>query len=123
MNSELRILIVEDDKLQAYLLQKLLENLGYSVAGVTSTGEEAVELVPKLEPQLILMDIALAGEIDGIEAVRRIRESNSSVNVIYITGNSDPSHKERAKQMGFVDFLIKPINKSILVDSISKTLN
>lgn len=116
------VLIVEDDSFQAHLLKMLLATLGYEVLAVTSTGEEAVDFASKLKPQLIFMDIALAGEIDGIEAVKRINAELSSIKIIYLTSNSDSSHKNRAESIGFDDFLIKPINKKILVDSLSKVL-
>ena len=117
------VLIVEDDSFQAHLLKMLLTNLDYDVVAVSSTGEEAVDLTSKLMPQTIFMDIALGGEIDGIEAVKRIYEKFPAVKIIYLTGNSDSAHKNRAEYIGFDDFLIKPINKQMLVDSLSKVLS
>ena len=117
------VLIVEDDSFQAHMLKILLTFLGYDVVAVSSTGEEAVNLTSKLKPQIIFMDIALGGEIDGIEAVKRIYAKFPAVEIIYLTGNSDSKHKNRAENIGFNDFLIKPINKQMLVDSLSKVLS
>jgi CheY-like chemotaxis protein len=117
-DSNINILIVEDDRFQAQLLKMMLTNMKYNVEALTATGEEAVTLASELKPDLIFMDIALAGEMDGIEAVRRISEDSSSVKIIYVTSNSD--QKKRAEKVGFDDFLVKPISKEILANSLRK---
>jgi len=103
-----RILIVEDDLLLSLVEERLIEKLGHEVVGKAASGEEAVKKTLEMKPDLILMDIVLKGEMDGIQAMEKIRES-SEVPVIYLSGNSDRFNYERAKKTGFTDYLVKPI--------------
>ena len=70
-----RVLIVEDEAVVAMDIRSQLQDLGYEVAETVSSGEEACERLPKLAPDLVLMDIELKGQMDGIEAAGRIRET------------------------------------------------
>ena len=83
-----RILIVEDEYIIAKDLQMSLENMGYTVCAIASSGEEAIERVEKEKPDLALMDIVLKGTMDGIEAAERIR-SNFGTPLIFLTAFSD----------------------------------
>jgi two-component system, response regulator PdtaR len=112
-----RILIVEDDAFQALLVEKLITKLGYVCIGNAKTGEKAIEMALDLNPDIILMDIALEGEMDGITAVQEIKKVKE-IPVIYITGNSDSYNLDRAEKTGFVDYLIKPISGSLLKDPL-----
>ncbi|MEX1260624.1 MAG: response regulator [Balneolaceae bacterium] len=114
-----RILIVEDDMLLSLVEERLVLKLGYSVAGKAVSGEEAIEKTKNLNPDLILMDISLRGELDGVETMKVIREF-SSVPVIYLSGNSDKLSIERAKKTNFVDYLIKPVTENDLNTPIAK---
>ncbi|MEX0639174.1 MAG: response regulator [Balneolaceae bacterium] len=116
-----KVLIVEDDLILNLLFESYMEKLGFDTEGELVYGKTAVDMTRKLNPDLILMDIALEGEMDGIEAMLEIR-TFSDVPVIYITGNSDPSHRERAQITGFLDYLIKPIEFEDLKSSINKHL-
>ena len=69
---DIRILVVEDESLVAKDIQNMLISLGYEVIDVVSTGEEAIRLAESTSPDLVLLDIVLKGEIDGIVAARRI---------------------------------------------------
>lgn len=111
-----RALIVEDDFLQAYLLEKIVEELGFKSLGNCATGEEAVEISQASKPNLILMDINLAGKIDGIEAVKQIQKENHCP-IIYISGNSD--HIKRAEETIYSTFLVKPISKKTLKETLT----
>jgi two-component system, cell cycle sensor histidine kinase and response regulator CckA len=84
------ILIVEDEVIVAENLHMRLEQLGYAVAGIAVKGEEAIEMALRLKPQLILMDIQLNGQEDGIHAAEMIR-AQYDVPVIYLTAHSDPA--------------------------------
>lgn len=123
MSVNTTVLIVEDDCLQAHLLKIHLANLNYEVLAISDTGEEAIKLATELKPKLIMMDISLAGKIDGIEAVRRIYEVTASISIIFLTSNSDPASKKRAESVGFNDFLIKPVNNKMLNDSLNRILS
>ena len=101
------------------VLERMILKLDFEVAGKEITGTKAIESARKLNPDLILMDIQLKDDIDGIEAMHEIR-SNSDVPVIYITGNSDQYNKDRAQETKYVDYLVKPIQMSDLQQSIGK---
>lgn len=107
-SSKKKVLIVEDDLILNLLYEGFLENLGFDTEGELVYGKTAIEAARRLKPDLILMDIILEGEIDGIEAMEHIREF-SDVPVIYITGNSNPQFVERAKATNYLAFLTKPI--------------
>ncbi len=104
-----RILIVEDDKLSARGLALSLSDLGYDIVGVVSSGEKAVRMARESRPDLVLMDIHLAGEMDGIGAGDLIRE-RLDIPVVYLTGYYDGSHLERAKKTEPYGYLGKPVN-------------
>ncbi|NMB79406.1 MAG: response regulator [Methanomicrobiales archaeon] len=105
-----RVFIVEDEAIVADDLRGTLQSLGYTVAGTAHAGETAVEQVLDLQPDLVLMDIHLAGEMDGIETVQEIHKV-SSVPVIYLTAYADPALLDRAKVTGPYGYLIKPYNE------------
>ncbi len=114
-----KVLIVEDDMIIAMVLERMIVKLNYTVLDKVITGEEAISSAIHHEPDLILMDIQLKDGTDGITAMEKIREQ-SSVPVIYITGNSDQYFMNRAKATDFVDYLVKPIQMSDLAESISR---
>jgi len=116
-----RILIVEDEVLTAKSLEKILEGFGYAVTGTVMTGEEAVDLAASDPPDLVLMDIRLAGEIDGIEAARKII-ARRSVPVIFTTAHSDNDTLARAKVVGPHGYLIKPLNRNEIKSAIELAL-
>lgn len=114
-----KVIIVEDDLILNLLYESYLERLGFETEGELVYGKTAIEAAKKLNPDLIIMDISLEGEIDGIDAMLEIREF-SDVPVIYITGNSDPYHVGRAKETNYLDYLTKPIEFDDLKKSIEK---
>lgn len=113
----MRILIVEDDRVLSLMESKMVERMGHEVAEVLTKGEDAVDITVNGNIDLILMDIMLEGSIDGIEAMKQIRGS-SDIPVIYITGNSDRSTRERAKETNYIDYLVKPITFDRLKQAI-----
>lgn len=109
-NKSINILLVEDDGVQQIIMERYINKLGHNVLATVSEGEAAVRSAIQLEGiDLIIMDIRLGDELDGIDAMKKIRES-SSVKVIYVTGNSEPATKNRAKETNFEDFIEKPVN-------------
>lgn len=114
-----KILIVEDDMIISMVLERMILKLQHLVVDKVFTGQKAVESAELLKPDLILMDIQLKDELDGISAMQIIRET-SLVPVIYITGNSDPYNLNRAGETQYVDYLVKPIQMSDLEGSIRK---
>ncbi len=114
-----KVIIVEDDLILNLLYESYLERLGFETEGELVYGKTAIETAKKNKPDLIVMDISLEGEIDGIEAMLEIRKF-SDVPVIYITGNSDPYHVERAEETDYLDYLTKPIEFDDLKKSVAK---
>lgn len=119
MSTRKKVLIVEDDLILNLLYESYLERLGFETEGELVYGKTAIEAVKNLDPDLIIMDITLEGEIDGIDAMLEIRKF-SDIPVIYITGNSDPMHVRRAEETDYLDYLTKPIEFDDLKQSIEK---
>lgn len=113
------VLLVEDESIVALDIQRMLKNLGHRVECITSMGEEAVEMVDKVRPDLILMDIKLKGEMDGIEAARIIR-SKIHTPIIYISALSDEETRRKAIQNQNCLFLSKPVEEYDLQKAIWK---
>jgi CheY-like chemotaxis protein len=111
--STARILVVEDDAACVMDLESRLIELGYQVLANCATGEEAVQQALKLHPDLILMDITLKGEKDGIEAAEEIR-AHESIAVIYLSESSDEATFQRAKLTEPYAYLQKPISSQEL---------
>ena len=114
-----KVLIVEDDMIISMVLERMVLKLDHKVVDKVITGNEAVQAARKTSPDLILMDIQLKDEVDGITAMQKIR-TFSGVHVIYITGNSDQYNLSRAEKTNFVDYLVKPIQMNDLKNSINK---
>jgi CheY-like chemotaxis protein len=109
MMKNTRILIIEDEQITAQLIKKMLENLGYTIAGIIASGEEALASVATIRPDLIIMDITLAGKIDGIEAAAFINK-NFSIPIVYLTANTNFDIIQRAKdETTSYGYLLKPV--------------
>ena len=94
--SKIKILIVEDETILAKDIQICLGKLRYTVSGIASSCEEAIQKASETCPDLVLMDIMLNGELDGIEAAMQIKE-NFNIPVVYLTAHTDSATLERAK--------------------------
>lgn len=115
------ILIVENEFIISEKLSADLTSAGYRVTGVATSGKEAVELVAKYLPDLIIMDIKLEGELDGIDTVTLINK-NYSVPVIYLTGYTDQKLFTRAKFTRPASYLTKPYNPGDVYNAIELAL-
>ena len=104
-----KVLIVEDDKLIAHIEQWRLSKLGYDVCGSAGTGIEALNCVAKMRPDIILMDISLEGEMDGIETARQIKK-DFNIPVIFVSAHVDGATIERARAIHPEGFIQKPFN-------------
>ena len=102
-----KILVVEDEGIVAMDIKNRLMRLGYDVPSIALAGEEAVEKAAKICPDLVLMDIMLKGEMDGIEAARQIHE-RLDIPIVYLTAFSDEDTLQRAKITGPFGYIIKP---------------
>lgn len=115
-----KILIVEDDSISAMDIKKTVESFGYSVPYVASSGKEAIRKASEIEPDLILMDIILKREIDGIEAISKIKELNMPF--IYLTTHSEEHTIKRAKITEPSGYIIKPFDSKELKYAIELAL-
>jgi len=115
------ILIVEDDFIVAKMLERSLIELGYQVAGMASTGQDAIEMTGKFHPSLVLLDIRLWGEMDGIEAARAIHK-RYHIPVVYLTAYSDDATFSRAIGTSLYGYLIKPVTPNALQTTIEVAL-
>ena len=113
MTSTYRIMIVEDEAVAAQKLGKLLVRLGYDVVATIDNGDEAIEKAITLLPELILMDVNLMGDMDGITAANRIFEG-SDIPIIFLTASGDEATFSRAKTSNSFAFIEKPVNLSHL---------
>ncbi len=119
--SNVKIFIVEDEAIVAESLCDQLEKLGYIVTGNAPSGEEALRNIKKELPDLVLMDIMLEGEMDGVEVAQQIRELYG-IPVIFLTAYSDPETLGRAKLTEPFGYLIKPYNERELLTTLEITL-
>lgn len=116
-----KILIVEDESIEAMSFEQTLKSFGYEVVGVASTGKEAIEKVSEFIPDLILMDIVLKGELDGIETADLINEK-FDVPIVYMTAHPEESVVNRAKLTLPYGYILKPVNQSELKSTIELAL-
>jgi PAS domain S-box-containing protein len=116
-----KILIVEDESIVALDIKRRLIKLGYDVAAVVATGGEAIEKVKETSIDLVLMDILLPGEIDGIEAAKRIY-GRFDIPVVYLTALSDKATLERALVTEPFGYIVKPFDKKILYTTIEMAI-
>ncbi|MCX6699232.1 MAG: PAS domain S-box protein, partial [Methanomicrobiales archaeon] len=118
---EKSILLVEDDDIIARVADWRLINLGYLVCGRATTAAEAMELVVNKKPDLVLMDINIKGDIDGIETAKMIKQG-FSIPVIFVTSHSDGITLERAKAANPDGFIVKPFDDNDLRVAIELAL-
>jgi len=114
-------LIVEDNLILSLLYENYLKEAVFKTVGEIKSGAVAVELVKKYKPEVVIMDIFLQGEMDGVTAMEKIREF-SEVPVIFITGNSDQGNMERANAISKSRFLTKPISENRLMAVVNEVL-
>jgi CheY-like chemotaxis protein len=115
------ILIVEDEHIVAWDLQRQLTRLGYTVLGIVSSGEEAIAQTLQLRPDLVLMDIRLPGEMDGVEAAEHIRTLVPAA-IIFMTAYGDDGTLQRTLASGSVVVLQKPFQHAELQSALVKVL-
>jgi PAS domain S-box-containing protein len=116
-----KILIVEDDTSTAAMIRGLLISFGYSTSGIVSSGEDAIEKCERFHPNLVLMDIKLEGEMDGIEAAQQIHR-RFNIPVVFLTSYADNETLQRAKVSDPFGYIIKPIEKRELHTAIEIAL-
>lgn len=119
--SETSILVVEDEGIVATDLGQRLERMGYNVAGIVGTGQDAVDKAQEKDPDLILMDIMLRGDMRGTQAAHIIR-SEMEVPIVFLTAYSDDSTIRQARLTQPYGYLLKPFDEDVLKTTISVAL-
>ena len=109
MSDKVRVLVVEDDMIIAANISLQLTKLGYEITGIETRGEEAIVHAQENRPDIILMDVNLKGELDGIETASIIH-SRLKIPIIYLTANTDEASFKRAKETHPFAFIPKPLN-------------
>jgi len=117
-----RILVVEDEAIVAMVIKRRLKDLGYIVSGVASTGKDAITKVEGTFPDLVLMDIRLKGDMDGIEATKIIKD-RFSLPVVYLTAHSDDVTFKKAKETDPDGYILKPFTEKDLSTTIEIALH
>jgi CheY-like chemotaxis protein len=116
-----RVLLVEDDILIAWTISSVLKQLGCTVVDYADNADQAVERAIAVRPDVILMDIGLAGGRDGIAAAEEIRASTGQL-VIYLTGHADVATLQRAAQTAPLSFVFKPFDEATLGAALDRAL-
>lgn len=115
------VLVVEDESIVSKDIQYSLKKLGYEVVGSSATGAKAIELALELKPNIVLMDIMLKGDINGIEASAEIKKS-LNIPIIFLTAYADENTLEKAKITEPYAYILKPFKEIDLHTSIEMAL-
>jgi len=120
--SQPRIMIVEDERITAEDIHDILTHLGYLVTAVVSSGRDAIREAERTRPDLVMMDIRIQGDMDGIEAARELREQ-FDIPVVYLTAHADRETLDRAKLAEPLGYLVKPFQEPELLASVEMALH
>jgi DNA-binding response OmpR family regulator len=111
-----RVLVVDDDAVVRAALRRFLSDQGYQTADASS-GEEALSLLKRARPHLVLLDVDMP-EMSGVETLRRIRETDPAVGVMMVTGDDQPETMALCRELGAYDYLVKPFDLQYLEFSV-----
>ena len=121
-SSKKKVWIVEDEAIIVMLVKHILTRNNYSVVGIADTGEKALVMTESHRPDIILMDISLKGEMDGIE-VTTLLAGRFKIPVIYMTSHTDKATYDRAMATRPADYIVKPINDQQLLEALDRALS
>ena len=105
----MRILIIEDNAIQALTLEMIVQRLGFTKVEKAYSPSQAYDILENFTPDIMLVDINLGTEETGVDIVKKVQQKNP-VRVLYITGNSDSHHKNLANETDYFGYMIKPID-------------
>jgi DNA-binding response OmpR family regulator len=120
--SSKKVLIVEDDVLLSVIEKRLVQKMGHEVVDTVDTGKKALTAVQEKSPDVILMDVKLKGDWDGIDTAQEIQK-HFSIPIIYLSGCTDRASRNRAEEVGFSGFLTKPVQMSNLKNAFKRVFN
>ena len=115
------ILICDDAAFMRMMIKDILTKNGYNVAGEAENGAKAVEKYAELKPDLVLMDITMP-EMDGIEALKKIKASDSSASVIMCSAMGQQAMVIESIQSGAKDFIVKPFQADRVIEAVQKVV-
>jgi DNA-binding NarL/FixJ family response regulator len=113
MDEDKKVLIVDDEPILAMDLKCLVEDIGCRVSGMSLTGRNAIKMAGETKPDVVLMDIGLNGDLDGIDTARIIIK-DFEIPIIFITGNTNQAMMDRINEVNPLGFISKPINIEVL---------
>ena len=116
-----RILVIDDNSAVVDILATHLRGAGYGVSGAL-TGEDGLRDFAQARPDVVLLDITLPGEMNGIEVLKRIRAIDPASKVIIVTGNTDPASAREALELGAVAYVDKPFDFAYLKRVVAAAL-
>jgi response regulator NasT len=120
MKMDKRVVIADDESIIRLDLKEILEGDGYLVVGEAATGDDALELIRTLEPDLALLDVKMPG-IDGIEVARAVK--GGATQVVLLTAFSQRALIENAREAGVVAYLVKPFRSSEILPKLAAIVN
>jgi two-component system chemotaxis response regulator CheY len=112
------VLIVDDSRTSRRILKDILERAGYKIAGEAINGKEAVEMYAKLLPDIVTMDITMP-EMDGIEALRQIRNGYPDARIVMITAAGQKEKMLEAVKLGAIEFVAKPFVEESVIGALA----
>jgi len=118
----LNILVVDDSLIMRRNIKKYISELGHNIVGEAKNGYEAVKMAKKLTPDIITMDITMP-KMDGIEALKAVLVDNKDINIIMTTSHGQENIVANALQMGAKGYILKPVTKENLLNSIDAIAN
>jgi YesN/AraC family two-component response regulator len=116
-----RVIIVEDEGLTLMQLHRILTLMEMEVVASATSGPKGVEAALREKPDLVLMDIRMPGEYDGLEAARRILQ-RQSVCIVMLTAFAERGYREQARQIGTCGYIVKPIDQETLIPQLEAVL-
>lgn len=121
-NKSRSVFIIEDNLVLSMIINRLVTSLGYEVLGDAKSGEDAIEKIKILNPEIVLSDVRLDGVLNGIETVKNAR-MHTDFQTIFISGSADDSDRLKAEKVGYIDYLLKPVRKVDLSNALLKAEN
>ena len=115
----LSVFVIEDNLVLSMIVKRLVTGLGYQIVGEAKSGEDALEQIKELQPDVVLSDIRLDGVINGIETIRKAREF-TDFQAIFISGSADDAERLKAEEIGYLEYLLKPVRKMDLSRALKK---
>ncbi|UZR96350.1 LytR/AlgR family response regulator transcription factor [Chondrinema litorale] len=115
--SRVKVFIIEDDFIHANRLEMYLSEMGYDLAGISKDAEKAIEMINDTQPDLLLVDIHLSGDLDGVQMVEQL-QNKKAIPTIFITSYRDKDTFERAKLTDPYAYILKPYDKETLQNAI-----